>query len=503
MDNIIKGFSDKLYIIGTIPSNDIEYFINHFQKQSIEYTHYYDGNKHTFITNNNARTLNHLGHCYHIVGNYKLMAKMYKLIPENCLQIEHITRLINYFKEEKTDNEIIKYYELGKNKDVELAYDAAKYYQTKKIHPEAVNCYNLCLEKNKFDVCYDFGKYYESINDIENAEKYYQIGINHDKKNCLNALTNLYKNSDNYEKKIELYLSLSTNTNIDEPIVFEELGNYHYKNNKIIDAVNCYARAISLGSKNTNIMNFLGNYYEKKLSSDNAKYYHRLAADRGHIKSMLWYAKLQQACGNTRYMNYYDDIINHSGFNSLDKETLEELSCIYYEFKNISAWIKCEKILIEKGHKTSIDLARYFVKYDKLEAEKYFQKSIEEGNKDGAIELHNLYMSLTYCTIDNILYLYKYINILGETRIVQLIDKYFQKASSMENITGDLINVLCDIDLTKANKAPVYIQLLQKSYKSKLDLLEIHFKYAPTSEGYNEAKKNFMQLLKDNEDENK
>jgi len=165
--------------------------------------------------------------------------------------------------------------------------------------------------------------------------------------------------------------------------------------------------------------------------------------------------------------------------------------------------IKYYEIATKKNHPdAAYQLAEYqYFARDHENLLKYYEMALESSNN---YDLTNLYQ---YCfnngKQEDLLKLYqnqKYKNKMSSNALIKALDQYLQKVD-MNEIPGNIIELICDLDLSKIDKVPIYIKTLQTVLTKQLDMLKVHFQYAPNSSGYEEAKKNFGKLLNGEFDE--
>lgn len=126
------------------------------------------------------------------------------------------------------------------------------------------------------------------------------------------------------------------------------------------------------------------------------------------------------------------------------------------------------------------------VKQDNKKAKELYERAIEKGNA---------------FAMSNLAYMYRY----GEG-VEQNCDKameLYYKAKNysscvallIKNINNNKITTLQIEYLLKldVNSLPNTLKLIQTLYKSKIELLELHFKYQPGEKGFLEAKKDFIR----------
>ena len=88
-------------------------------------------------------------------------------------------------------------------------------------------------------------------------------------------------------------------------------------------------------------------------------------------------------------------------------------------------------------------------------------------------------------------------NMIQFVKISENIIEYIQTALNL--LTMPLDSQTIDILTTMDNsliKNPL-VDLIQKLYKTRVDVIDLHFKYAVSGEGYNQAKNDFNNRLQE------
>ena len=77
--------------------------------------------------------------------------------------------------------------------------------------------------------------------------------------------------------------------------------------------------------------------------------------------------------------------------------------------------------------------------------------------------------------------------------IIKYLELFLQDSHLHQNHT-EILDIIANLDFTN-HKISNGLSLLSQTLKSKIDLLDLHFKYAPDADGYKEAKEEFYSLL--------
>lgn len=160
-------------------------------------------------------------------------------------------------------------------------------------------------------------------------------------------------------------------------------------------------------------------------------------------------------------------------------------------------------------------LAYHFERYcnDKQKAIEYYLQAMNLGYNEPIVKLGNIYAYYGDYIKSNeyfAMFINKEIDLYLQTKkgdlrsifnCLELINTYHN--IPFINLTN-LVKLINSIDMTKYHynlHVPLSALLFARCYKEKIDLLKLHFNYAPGSAGYEEAEKDFNNRLLDQEKE--
>ena len=186
------------------------------------------------------------------------------------------------------------------------------------------------------------------------------------------------------------------------------------------------------------------------------------------------------------------------------EEPTTEIEYLYYGFYyemngNIDNMIKYYKMAII--HKNSIamnNLGCYYKRQgDIVNMLKYHEMAIKYKNLKALERLINYYKrDLEYM---NIIYILPKINNMKisvniEGSIVSAINLFLNNSDEIEQ-PDEIIKIICDFDFSNFSSIPYGIKLIQSLYKTKIDTIELHFKYMHNGDGMIESKNDFINRI--------
>ena len=111
-----------------------------------------------------------------------------------------------YYKEQKNDKEMLKYYLMAIEKgNCDAMNNLGYYYHNQKNIPEMLKYYHMAIEKGNGDAMYNLGYYYDEQKNIPEMLKYYHMAI---EKEYTYAMCNLgfyYHEQKNFEEMLKYY----------------------------------------------------------------------------------------------------------------------------------------------------------------------------------------------------------------------------------------------------------------------------------------------------------
>lgn len=224
-----------------------------------------------------------------------------------------------------------------------------------------------------------------------------------------------------------------------------------------------YKKAIEKGLYNG--MHNLAFYYKDvEKDYEKMKKYFEMAIEKGSVESMyslaLYYKNISK---DYKKMKKYLEMAIEKG----DVESMYSLADYYKNIKDYEMMIYYLEMAVEKGCEISMNkLCKYYTSKDcenEIEALQFFYKH----NKMN-YWIKNLKYNLELCNDHNFGKLIDYLVTLHKAND----DKYNQIKNKIPYLTHKLIEI--------ASK--------------NIDTLELHFKYSPSAEGFEEAKKDFFSL---------
>lgn len=329
------------------------------------------------------------------------------------------------------------------------------YYSTKKEYEQMKKYYLLAIEKGDAEIMCELGIYYFTIEkDYTLMKKYFFMAIRNGNRNG-RALYNLalyYQRVENNYKLMKKY----------------------------------YLRADKEGCKGA--LYNLSCYYRNIKDYRRMKKYGLMAINRGSVKAMN-----NLGC-------YYDDIEDYEQMQKYYLMAIKQNYApsmfnlgLHYERaeKNYELAKKYYLMAIERGCRRSMyNLGLYYTNTEKdyQQMKKYHLMAAEKGLVYAVICLDNYYQNNKVPTIDVLTFYDRYLPDKMDTAF-----KYLTKHS---NYSPEVVDFISKCDLSKYScDVPEYVSIIHQLAKTKLDLLETHFKYMPGETGYQQAKKDYLEQI--------
>ena len=216
-----------------------------------------------------------------------------------------------------------------------------------------------------------------------------------------------------------------------------------------------YLMAVEYG--NTVAMFNLAKHYEKQNDEPNAIKYYLMGVGHGDIEAMMHLAYQFEAVGdNANALKYYSMAFDH-GCNRVVDKVLH-----YYRAANDSSnMIKYWKIAVDRELRCMKDTFGYCLKNNLVDA------GIELAEKEMNKEINDDIVDF----------------------IIQVIARW--------HTSDKIVNLIIAIDLTKCESIVVtpMFMMLKNALTVKVDLMKLHFAYAPGGEGYDRALNDFAQKI--------
>ena len=210
-------------------------------------------------------------------------------------------------------------------------------------------------------------------------------------------------------------------------------------------------------------MNALGVVYGGTL--DKAMRYYEMAAEKNNISAIN-----NLACLYSMHYNDYDKAIElcQRGLELNNATLISQLSFCYLETDNIELYLKYGLMAIEMGNCGSIPRMSQYFKCNK----KDYTDLIIALYKGNHISEHPDYKSCLLWA-----------------------DCWLLHITNDFELTAKLIEHLVDIDPKLLEMLPKVVQKLYTFAKAEIDIMELHFNYAPGQAGFESAKTDFIDKL--------
>jgi TPR repeat protein len=177
---------------------------------------------------------------------------------------------------------------------------------------------------------------------------------------------------------------------------------------------------------------------------------------------------------------------------------MNNLGIYYYEQKEYKKMEKYYLMAIKKGDSDAMNLLGDYYRgqkeYEKME--NYYLMAIEKGDSKVILKLENHYRDHNK-TNELIKLYYEHINKNDNMdKLINIMNSSLTQSKTDDSIDyGNIIKIITSINFDNKSNVPKFMILLKKSLEEKVDLYELHFKYAPTSAGYEHAKEDFATRI--------
>ena len=262
----------------------------------------------------------------------------------------------------------------------------------------------------------------------------------------------------------------------------KSLGLYHQFESKNYDLMKkYYLMAIELGD--AKCMDNLGYYYQHiEKDYEMMKLYYTMAIENNHINAMynlgVYYQFTEFNC--ELMMPLYLEAIENGHVKCMDN-----LGYYYqYNVKDYKLMKKYYLMAIENGcDNANYNLGYYYKNKGKYEMmEKYHLMAI---NNDACFYSLEIYYNKNHIKLLDL-----YILRNDRQKIINQFNKIFSLTNQINE--EEFLNRLISFEFKPDDNLSLGLKLLLNALKQKIDLLELHFKYAPEGLGFKEAKEDFL-----------
>lgn len=335
---------------------------------------------------------------------------------------------------------------------------------------ELIKIYNL-LVLNQFE---------EATTEIE----YLYFGLHYSILSKVNDSKNDDKNDTNtesfehYKNLCKKYYFKAANEN--NSIAMCNLVTIYLQDNDIDNAIKYCLMAIELNDMIA--MFLLGNIYYNHQDYENSIKYHLM-----FVEHNIAYEKQKNIDNERKYylMRIEDHFI----------DAMNSLSSAYDKQKDIESAKKYCLIAIEYNSVYAMrNLAVLYEKGKDVEnAIKYYLMAIEHGSVEAMRSLAVLYYQRNKKQ-EGIKYYIMAVEHGDDSQwmLKELLKELF---NNNEHISNELLELIYNTPIFDSDDTPNYLKLLRSTYRTKIDQIELHFKYQPGAEGMWEAKKNFIKRI--------
>lgn len=142
-----------------------------------------------------------------------------------------------------------------------------------------------------------------------------------------------------------------------------------------------------------------------------------------------------------------------------------------------------------------------FIYFNGLGVDKDYNKAIELFEQGLLISYNKIYMDqfILVCNgrLSKCSKLIKIINIYLKHKKYKLVKPLIDECLSLINIDSELSELILNLnlELIYGSEIPWILKMLQNLYKTKIDLLQLHFEYTENGIGFEKAKKDFINNI--------
>ena len=242
-----------------------------------------------------------------------------------------------------------------------------------------------------------------------------------------------------------------------------ELAMYYKKKNDIENAIKCYQMGIEHKVKNAIID--LAEFYSEINDSENTVKYYTIAFEQGNQDAIFELANYyNRANDQDNAVKCYTMAIEKDVDNAIEnlaeyyrnRKDHENLVYLFHKYGTMDELVKVLKIYLCQGEEKN-NLESYL-----------FRDSDSDSDSDSDNESDD------------------------DTVNVPKQNDGAKTESVEKEIPIQMLEIISDLDLSKMKNVPLYLKLLVKTIKSKIDLLQVHYNYIFNGDGFSEAKNEYL-----------
>lgn len=490
MDNIINTLQDNpdLLHIEYDNSYQAERLTQLLQHKSLPYISYHIKDKYMInITKNNDMII-FMAKYYKNLDKQDESINYYEMLDKKDLTIDIIIEIILYYNFNTQYNTVIEYCLLGLTKDPNDAIiNKIRYYLITSYY--MINDYRLMIDNalilfeqpistQSILIIELLGDYYEKINDIDNMIKYMELGSNNKSTKCMYKLGKYYQSIKNYDNMKKYYEMASALYDTKSAMALAE----YYKELNTQDNMVKYYLTIDINKLSDVQLLDVANYYDLYFVDKDRHITSHNEQKTKEFNTMIKYYKKSTDAHALYKLAYYAEkkFISLSDISPISN---------YVKAAEMGHLLAMKKFILHHSSFTRISDATL-----KL-IETYTLKLFENNMFDSDDCLLNHYLITEQ--YDKLIDLYnKYSEKLDIKYCISMLQKYLTN-TTLTDLPNNVIECICKLDVDNMDNIPLYIRYIKNILGKELDLLKLHYKYAPTTEGYEEAKKHFIDNLTD------
>ena len=415
------------------------------------------------INENDIYCMTNLADYYEkIKKNYEKTVKYYTMaIDHGDLRAMNFLGLLYFKKENYIDAE--KYFLLAlENGNNSALYNLIKYYEDVKQEYISVNKYCLVAIRNRnFKIFYELGQNYDNEKNYTNAVKYFVLIIENDNDHqCVTfAFYYVIRHYDFFKQDhviVNIYYSMAIERGYIDAIY--KLG-YFYETKDGVKAEKYYLEAVKYG--NSKAMYRLAHFYYKIKNLSRAEKYYLLAIENNNEKAKkniaFYFEKIKKdyRCAIEYYLKQFDD--------TCDAKIMYRLGVCNHKIYNFSEATKYFTMANNQDDVKSFYRLRY-----------YYIKGEEKHN------LLKLYIKNQ-----------KYVD---RKTIIQLVKDVWENINCISQ-GEQFVEILKSFKLHSNDDVSVLLRMFANLFQYNLDFMKLHYDYTLDGKGYQEAEKDFIDLI--------
>ena len=346
---------------------------------------------------------------------------------------------------------------------------------------------------------------FASVLGVKISNCYYKLSA---ESGNVHAMTNLgfrYFKMDNFDKALAYFKLGLDNNHPNINLVYRMISRIYYETGEYANSLaNCYRllgillEQFQSGKPNSWSLGTVYNdvelvYFKLGIDHEEAGFFEMFQGNEINVFGIVHFnsAWFNQKSGNDdQAITSYELALKDNFANPV--EIYDQLAPLFYKKKDYVHALKYYKMLFKNGqhHLVSTICLIHSKKKDNVKSLKYFKKCVELSSFSDDVDISETTWEILFknnLNYDSLIHFYIYEK--NSKKILDLLDTI-----SMEELLNGTIEEVGNYFSSSDNNNCLH-KFIRNIIKSKIDLLEIHFKYAVDSDGYNNAKTEFYNNI--------